>query len=390
MMEHKKVFLKRMLQLIIPMVVLIGIIIGSYQVQITSIKASTSTSYVQAEVTEILEDYSGGQPYLGNQKVRATITSGEYNGQSCVLENSNSYQRGAYCVVGTKIIALIAADSDGNLSGSVYNYDRTAMIYILLGMFALCLILIGGKKGVASLYALIFTFVCIICMYIPLLYIGMDGILAAILTAIVILVASIYIINGWSTKTVCAIIGTTIGVIVSGLLAMAVGLASNLTGYNMSDVESLIYIANSSELSISNILYAGVLISALGAVMDVSVSIVAALQEIHEKAPNLKAKELFVSGMHVGHDMMGTMSNTLILAYTGSATGVLLTIYSYEMPYLQIMGYNSIIIEIVSGLCGTIGVILTVPLQAFITTVILKSKYFEKFRKSKENKKLKK
>lgn len=381
-MEHKKVFLKRMLQLIIPMVVLIGIIIGSYQVQVTKIGAHANTEYVKAEVTEILEDYSGGESFKGNQKVRATVTSGEYSGQSCILENSNSYQRGALCVVGTKIIVLIGTDSDGNLTGSVYNYDRTEMIYILLGLFALSLILIGGKKGVASLYALIFTFVCIICMYIPLLYVGMDGILAAVLTAIVILVASIYIINGWSIKTFCAIIGTTIGVVISGLLAMIVGQASSLTGYNMSDVESLIYIANSSELSVSNILYAGVLISALGAVMDVSVSVVAAMSEIHGKAPALKAKELFASGMHVGHDMMGTMSNTLILAYTGSATGVIMTIYSYQMSYLQIMGYNSIIIEIVSGLCGTIGVILTVPLQAFITTIVLKSKFLKKFRKT--------
>ena len=149
---------------------------------------------------------------------------------------------------------------------------------------------------------------------------------------------------------------------------MIAGSLSNLNGYNMSDAESMIYIANSSKLHVSDILYAGILISSLGAVMDVSVSIVAAITEIHEKAPDLKAKELFMSGMHVGHDMMGTMSNTLILAYTGSETGTLLTIY------LQIMGYNSIITEIVCGLCGTIGVILTVPIQAFITTVALKMK----------------
>ena len=160
----------------------------------------------------------------------------------------------------------------------------------------------------------------------------------------------------------------------SGGLALIAGSLSNLNGYNMSDAESMIYIANSSKLHVSDILYAGILISSLGAVMDVSVSIVAAITEIHEKAPDLKAKELFMSGMHVGHDMMGTMSNTLILAYTGSATGTLLTIYSYEMPFLQIMGYKSIITEIVCGLCGTIGVILTVPIQAFITTVALKFK----------------
>lgn len=376
-MEHRKDLLKRMLQMVLPMVILAGIIIGCSQIKIAKIKPDTNTFYAKAEVIEILEDYSGGQPFGGTQKVQATITSGEYKGQSCELDNSNTYQRGAYCVEGTKVIALLQTDSQGNLKGSVYNYNRNAMIYFLLGLFALCLILIGGKKGAAALYALVFTFICIICMYIPLLYIGINGVLAALLTAIVILVASIYILNGWSTKTFCAIIGTTVGILVSGLLAMVVGMASSLSGFSMQDVESLIYIANNSKLSVADILYAGVLISSLGAVMDVSVSVVAAMQEIHEKAPHLNAKELFMSGMHVGHDMMGTMSNTLILAYTGSATGTLLTIYSYQMPYLQIMGYNSIIIEIVCGFCGTIGVILTVPLQASITALVLKSKFFK-------------
>ena len=238
------------------------------------------------------------------------------------------------------------------------------MVYVLLGLFSLSLVLVGGKKGAASLYALVFTFICVICMYVPLLYAGLIGLLAELIASIVILAASI--------KTICAIIGTSTGIIISGGLAMIAGSMSHLNGFNMTDVESMIYIANNSKLHVSDILYAGILISSLGAVMDVSVSIVAAITEIHEKAPHLKAKELFMSGMHVGHDMMGTMSNTLILAYTGSATGTLLTIYSYEMPYLQFMGYNSIIIEIVCGLCGTIGVILTVPIQAFITTMVLK------------------
>ena len=371
-MEHRRVFLKRMLRMVLPMVILAGIIIGCSQVKITSIKPGYDSVHVKAQVTEILEDYSAGEAFTGNQKVTATITSGEYKGQSCELNNANAYQRGAYCVVGTRVIALVQRNSEGKLTGSVYNYDRTSMVFVLLGLFAFSLILVGGKKGAASFYALALTFACIVCMYIPLLYVGMNGVMAAILTAVVILVVSIYIINGWSIKTFCAIIGTTIGVLISGLLAMIVGMASNLNGFNMEDVESMVYIADHSSLDVSSVLYAGVLISSLGAVMDVSVSVVAAMYEMHEKAPKLTAKELFDSGMHVGHDMMGTMSNTLILAYTGSATGTLLTIYSYQMPYLQIMGYNSIIIEIVCGLCGTIGVILTVPLQAFVTTLVLK------------------
>lgn len=130
--------------------------------------------------------------------------------------------------------------------------------------------------------------------------------------------------------------------------------------------------ANSIRLNVGQLLYSGILISSLGAVMDVSVSVAAAIEEIHEKAPKLPVRELFRSGMHIGHDMIGTMSNTLILAYTGSATGALMTLYSYEMPFLQVMGYNSIVIEILCGLCGTIGVILTVPIQAAITAFALR------------------
>ena len=120
--------------------------------------------------------------------------------------------------------------------------------------------------------------------------------------------------------------------------------------------------------------YAGILISCLGAVMDVSVSITAALEEIRAKAPTLSLRELVRSGLTVGHDMIGTMSNTLILAYTGTATGTLLTLYAYEMPYIQMMSYNAIVIEILSGLCGTIGVVLTVPIQTLITAFVITRK----------------
>ena len=358
---------------------MIGLMImGSTLVASDPLGADNRSFYAQATVVEVTVDNTGGEPFMGNQKVVARITSGEYRNYRCDLENPNTYQRGAFCVPGTKIIALVRVDAEGKLVGNVYNYDRTGMVWVLLGLFALIMVAVGGKKGAAALYALVFTFVCVICVFVPLLYVGMNGILAAIITAVLILFAYIYILNGWSLKSLCGVLGTTVGVALSGLLAMIVGSAYDLSGFNMEDVEGMIYIAGHSKLDVANILYAGVLISSLGAVMDVSVSIVAAMEEIYEKAPKLAAKELFVSGMRVGHDMMGTMSNTLILAYTGSATSVLLSIYAYGMPYLQVMGYNSIIIEILCGLCGTIGVILTVPVQTAITTAVLCTRGKEK------------
>ncbi len=369
-MKKMKLGRDRLMRALIPLLLLALMIMVSGQMERNSIGADNDAVYARATVKELLEDHSGGEAYQGGQKLLAAVTDGIYKGKTCTLVNANTYQRGALCVPGTKIIALLY-ESDGQLQGTVYNYDRTAMVIGLVAAFSLILLLVGGMKGAAALYALLFTVICIFCVYIPMLYQGVGGMAAAIMTAVATLVVSIYILNGWSPKSLCSITGTTIGVAVSGLLAMGVGYMSSLSGYSMSDVESMVYIANHTRLEVSGLLYGGILISSLGAVMDVSVSVTAAICELYDKAPTLSSRELFLSGMRVGRDMMGTMSNTLILAYTGSATGVLMTVYAYDMPFLQIIGYNSIIIEILSGLCGTIGVVLTVPVQAAVTAAAL-------------------
>jgi uncharacterized membrane protein len=372
-MNKTKIMLRRLMRLILPLILVGIILICGAQVQKEVLGPDMDSFYVRARITDVPVDYST-EEFVGHQKVIALVTGGAYKGQSCELDNPNAYHMGAYGGEGTKIIALVRVAEDGSLVGSVYNHDRTPMVYLLLGLFAVVTVLVGGKKGAATLYALTFTFLCVICMYIPLLYVGCNGILAAILTSVTILTASIYILNGWSVKTLCAVIGTTLGVAVSGLLAMIIGRSFHLSGFNMDEVESMVYIANSSRLKIGDILYAGVLISSLGAVMDVSVSIVAAMDEVRQHSKGISRKELFASGMRVGKDMIGTMSNTLILAYTGSATGIMMNAYANDMAYLRLMSYNSVIIEILCGLCGTIGVILTVPLQALITVLFFGEK----------------
>lgn len=372
-MDKKKVMLQRLLRLILPMVLVLVILLWCGSVERNILGPDTDSFYVRAKITDIPVDHTAGE-FSGIQKVTAVVTGGAHRGKTCELDNPNSYHIGAYGGAGTKVVALVRLTEDGNLVGTVYNHDRTPMVLLLLGLFAVVTVLVGGKKGIATLYALTFTFLCVICLYIPLLYVGCNGILAAVLTSVTILTASIYILNGWSVKTFCAMIGTTLGVALSGVLAMVIGRSFHLSGYNMDEVEALVFIANSSRLKIGDILYAGVLISSLGAVMDVSVSIVAAMDEVRQHAQNLSRKELFASGMRVGKDMIGTMSNTLILAYTGSATGIMMNAYANDMAYLRLMSYNPVIIEILCGLCGTIGVILTVPLQAFITALFFGKK----------------
>ena len=137
---------------------------------------------------------------------------------------------------------------------------------------------------------------------------------------------------------------------------------------NVDDVENLIYIGEMTNIRIGELMFAGILISALGAVMDVAMSVASSINEIHDKSPHLSRRELWQSGINVGKDMMGTMSNTLILAFAGGSINTFIYIYSYNYNYYQVLNMYSIGIEIIQGVSGTLGVILTVPLVSWITS----------------------
>ena len=269
-----------------------------------------------------------------------------------------------------KVIVNINQHED-NILISVYSYDRSKVIYAFVGMFLAILWAIGGKKGLKSAIALIFTFICIIYLFLPMLYKGYSPFLSAVILIILITIVSLYLIDGISKKSVAAMIGTTLGVIIAGVLAFLFGKFAGISGYNVSQIEELVFIANNTKLQIGGILFAGILIASLGAVMDVSMSIASTLSEIYSHNNDMSVKELFKSGINVGRDMMGTMSNTLILAFTGGSINTLILNYAYDLRYNQIINMYDIGIEIMQGVSGSIAVILSVPLVSLIAALIL-------------------
>lgn len=147
---------------------------------------------------------------------------------------------------------------------------------------------------------------------------------------------------------------------------------TDISGYNVSAIESLIYVRDQTGIEVGQLLFAGILIASLGAVMDVAMSISSTIEEISYQNPELGIKGLFFSGMRVGKDMMGTMSNTLILAFTGSSLNTMIMIYAYSYPYNQMVNMYSIGIELLRGISGTIGIILAVPFVSLIGSLYLK------------------
>ena len=149
---------------------------------------------------------------------------------------------------------------------------------------------------------------------------------------------------------------------------------TNINGYNVEDIESLIYIGQSVPLDVSGLLFSAILIASLGAVVDMSMSIATTLEELVYHNPNISRAILFKSGIKIGGDMMGTMSNTLILAFVGSSLSTLMIYYAYNIPFLQMINSYDIGIEIIQGISGSLGVIMTVPFVSFVSSVFMTKK----------------
>ena len=332
---------------------------------------SSGTSYVKAVVNEIVEDnIQEDGSRIGYQKVMLKVLSGKLKGQLIEGPSFAGYLYGADCTVGMKVIASISKYED-NASAAVYSYDRSNIIYMFVGLFLLMLWIIGGKKGFKSAIGLIFTFICIIYLFLPMLYKGYSPFLSAVIVIILITIVSLYLIDGITKKSISAMIGTIIGVIIAGICAAGFGYVAKISGYNVSEVEELVFVANNTELKVGGILFSAILIASLGAVMDVSMSISSTLTEIYNHNKNIGRVELFKSGINVGRDMMGTMSNTLILAFTGGSINTLILNYAYALKHNQIINMYEIGIEIMQGVSGSIAIILSVPLVSIISSYFL-------------------
>ena len=348
-----------------------ALVLSVNRVQKPEMVTSVGRSFERARVAAVLEDniQENGRRY-GEQKVQLLMLTGPKQGQTVEATSSAGYLFGAGCTPGMEVVAVQSVSGDITVT-SVYSADREPVIYAFVLIFFLILCAVGGRKGIKASAGLIFTFICVISLYVPLIFRGFSPFWAAVLVSAVITVVTLYLIGGPTKKTAGAILGTIAGVIIAGVSATAFGYASGISGYNVSDIENLLFLEDNTGIQVGGLLFSGLLISSLGAVMDTAISIASTIQEIHEKQPALGLLELFKSGMRVGRDMMGTMSNTLILAFTGGSVSMLVTNFAYDLPYTQIINSYNIGIEIMQGLSGSVGVILTVPIVAALSAFLI-------------------
>lgn len=302
------------------------------------------------------------------------ILEGKSAGKRVEIDNYLTAAHNVEVAIGSKVI--ISADEPDGIDSyyTVYNFDRGLGMIIFTCVLLLVIIAIGRGKGVKAILGLAYTLYLVIFLLLPTVFSGYSPVLMSIICVALSTIVTLMLLNGASKKTYSAIVATVLGVVLSAGGFYLMSLVLKVNGFSVDEAECLVLINQATGLSIKDILFAGILISSLGAIMDVGMSIVSALSELFHHQPNLNQKQIFDSGIEIGKDMIGTMTNTLILAFTGSTFVSLLVLFSYNVDIKQLLSSNYIAIEFAQGIAGTLGIVLTVPIASFISAWALTNK----------------
>ncbi|AGX45206.1 YibE/F family protein [Clostridium saccharobutylicum] len=319
--------------------------------------------------------------YIGRQMVNVLIESGQYKGQTFQVNNALNYDTNFILHNGQEIVVSVNTSTGDKSQINVYMFSpyRVVPLLVLIGIFIGAICLVGGWRGFHSVLGIIFTLTTVIFIFVPLLFYGISAVAATIFLVVITSCVTLFLVGGFDRKTLSAVLGTVAGVIVSVIIMLVFSKILGISGYTSSDTDALLNIAGQSKLQVKDLLFTGVIIASLGAVMDIAISIATSINELHKQKQNACFNELFRSGMNIGRDMMGTMSNTLILAFLGESIFSFILMYSYQVQFKQLFNSNGITIDIVNAVCGSLAVIFTVPIVSAIAAKLLQGKQSSDF-----------
>ena len=284
------------------------------------------TGTVKEKVQEVIVEITEGD-YIGDEFTTNYVLSYDIEGKILAYELDE----------GDNVSVQIVEEADGSVTVTVLDIVRANYIIVMFALFLGSVLVIGGKKGFKAILGLLYTITLIYFVMIKGIFGGDNAIVNSIITTILIIVGAFIIIgDGLNKKILTAAIGTVGGVLSAGIMALIFNNLAKLTGAGEDAIQLSINMT-ATTFNFRHVLFAGILVSALGACMDVGMSIASSLDEIKMKNPEITWQELLKSGMNIGRDVIGTMTNTLILAYVGGSLTLILLFMACNMSAYEIL-----------------------------------------------------
>lgn len=331
--------------------------------------------YVKGKIMsleDVISAESGDEEIKEIYIYKVKFLSGDRKGEEIPIEYP-IYRQEEYNIglgVGDPVVLYYESDDTGKEKYYISDMDKRPQLGIVTLIFVLLTVLISRKNGIKALLALGLSILFILKVFVPSIVLGYSPILFAVITGFFSTFVTIYLMTGFHKKGLVAVVGTLGGVICAGILSYIAVHTMRLTGYETAD--SLSFASYLRAVKLRELISAGVIIGSMGAVMDVAMSLASAMHEIKEQKPEVAQKELFRSALKMGNDIIGTMVNTLILAYIGSS--LLLTVMLYiqknDFPMIRLLNFENIATEILRSLCGSIGILICVPVTAYIGSLL--------------------
>lgn len=266
---------------------------------------------------------------------------------------------------GDKVLILIQPNPNGGdpllfLEG----FDRRTAVYWLIALFVFTLVLISGMQGLKVAFSIFLSILLIGFVLIPSFLKGLNPVPIALVLSVILTAISTGFSTGWNRKSFVTVVGTLGGVMVAWLIASLFAEWSHLAG--LASEEDRLFFDKNPELNPQGLLFAGIIIAAMGVVEDVAVSIASGVMEVYRANSQLTFKQLFRSGMVVGRDHMGALANTLVFAYVGGSLSTLLLYAQHGSSWAKFINFDVVVDEILRSLAGTIGLVFTVPITALL------------------------
>ena len=271
---------------------------------------------------------------------------------------------------GERVEVYYSPGPDGNTRYAVADWVRRPALLGLVALFLVISVAVARFKGLRAFVSTAVSLVIVVGFIVPRILDGWHPVFVSLLGVGGILVLAIYFVHGLNWSTTAALLGTFAAVLMTMLLGLAFTRWAHLTGFGSE--EAMMISFGASQVNLQGLLLAGLLVGALGALTDITIVQASVVRELAHVNPTLGLGELYRRGMNVGLDHIGSLVNTLVLAYTGAALPLFLLLSLNEVPLSRALNLELVASEVVHTLVGSIGLILAVPFTTLLAALMFR------------------